>query len=189
MSVERKIKRSASENADKKPVENKKFLTKRNIIWLCFIGIALIVLIILVVYNTPVKLLSDIKPSDVSVIKIEDVANKRSFEVTDSDHIKNIIDSISSFSYKRNGFTKSDTKPVYKLTLKNKKGTELAQIDLVSPEEAYYGMFSYKTEISKEQLPIAYILGLSMRDDIYTDLDINALTDESGIERLDSFYN
>ena len=50
-------------------------------------------------------------------------------------------------------------------------------------------MFSYKTEISKEQLPIAYILGLSMRDDIYTDLDINALTDESGIERLDSFYN
>ncbi len=189
MSVERKIKRSASENTEKKQTPKGALLTKRNVIWLVFICISLIILIILVVYNTPVKLLSDIKPSDVEVISIEDVANKRTFEVKDSGHIENIIKSISSFSYKRDGFRSSDTKPVYKLTLKNKKGTELANIELVSPEEAYYGMFSYKTEISKEQLPIAYILGLSMRSDIYKDLDIDALTDDSAKESLDSIFN
>ena len=92
----------------------------------------------------------------------------------DSGHIEHIIKDISSFKYKRNGLSSDDTKAVFKLVFKNKKGTEVASLALISPEEVSSGMFNYKTEISEEVLPIAYIWGLSLRGTDITSSEDNA---------------
>ncbi len=162
MSVERNIKRNIPEKEEtaSEGVTNQK---KQIIIWSVIIGFSLIVLLIVVVYSRPVKLLEDIDAKEISVIEVTDVQNKNDFKIEDSGHIKNIIKDISSFTYRRDGFSTDDSKAVFKLVFKNKKGTELASLNLVTPEIISSGMFNYKTEISEEVLPIAYIWGLSLR--------------------------
>ena len=175
MSVERNIKRKMSDKEDESSKEKKgSLLSKYTVIWVVFIVCAVILLIVLVVYNKPVKLLSDLDPKEISVIEVTDVQNKNDVKIMDSGHIEHIIKDISSFKYKRNGFSSDDTKAVFKLVFKNKKGTEVASLALISPEEVSSGMFNYKTEISEEVLPIAYIWGLSLRGTDITSSEDNA---------------
>ena len=124
--------------------------------------------------SAPIKRLIQEARDDGRAIDATFGRKTRAVLIMDSGHIEHIIKDISSFKYKRNGFSSDDTKAVFKLVFKNKKGTEVASLALISPEEVSSGMFNYKTEISEEVLPIAYIWGLSLRGTDITSSEDNA---------------
>ena len=162
MSVERNIRRNLPETDESDPVRNN-WKRQAAIIISVFIACVIIFIIVIVIYNRPVKLLEDIDPKEITVIEVKDINNKHDFKIEDSGHIEHIIKDISSFTYKRDGFSTADDEAIFKIVLKNKKGTEVEILDFISPEIISSGLFNYKTEVNDEVLPLAYIWGLSLR--------------------------
>lgn len=163
MSVERKIRRGIpdSEEAPEKKAGLEKYLTKRYLFWGIFIVAATVILVLLVTYNQKVTLLKNIKPSDIAVIEVKNENTGYMFKITQQGHFEQILESITSHKFKKNGFASKGTKPLYTLTLKNKNGIEIDKISFCWYDEVSYGMFNYKTD--KTDLCIGYIVGLEAR--------------------------
>ena len=163
MSVERKIKRSISDNDEpsEKKEGFKKYLTKKTLIWCIFVIISIILLVFLLTYNKKVTLLKDINASDITVIEVKNENTGYTFKITDQGHFEQILESVTSHKFKKNGFAVGGTKPIYTLVFKDKTGYAFDKIQFCWYDEVSYGMFNYKTD--KTDLCIGYIIGLEAR--------------------------